>query len=211
MKFILSFFFLIPFFCFSQNTGNEIYPLSIPEFEVSSGEIIYREILEYQANQKKLHSIGLKTISELYRSSKSVIDLNDIENGTLIVKGNLPLVVNGYYVPLGSYSPIQITYMLEHVLTIESKENRIRVSLDKFKFISGVSSDGTNMTFNPPSNLDEQYLKVYRTAIIEKNSKKREKANLYNMSIVLNELNKISIRMLEQIQENYTTYLKDDW
>lgn len=211
MRFILYFFFILPIYCIGQTNGNEIYPLDIPDFEFNSGEIIYRDIFEYQANQSKLHSIGLKTVSELYRSSKSVIDLNDLENGILIVKGNLPLVVSGYYVPLGSFLPIQITYTLEHVLMIESKDDRIRVSLDKFKFISGVSSDGQIMTFNPPNNLDEQYLKSYQNLILEKNPKKREKANLYNMSIVLNELNGISLRILDRIQEIYTKDLKDDW
>lgn len=211
MKSILLFFIFLPFYCFSQGNGNEIFPLEIPEFEVNSGEIIYRDIFEYQSPQKKLHSIGLKAISELYRSSKSVIDLNDLENGVMIVKGNLPLEINGYYVPLGSFTPIKITYTLEHVLMIESKDDRIRVSLDKFKFISGVSSDGQTMTFNPPNNLDEQYLLSYKNLILNKNSKKREQASIYNMSLVLNELNKISLGILDQIQGIYTRNLKDDW
>ncbi|MDO8965115.1 hypothetical protein [Algoriphagus sp.] len=211
MKFILSIFFFLPFLCLSQVAKNEIYPLDIPEFEVNSGEIIYREIFEFQADQKKLHSIGLKTISELYRSSKSVIDLNDLENGILVVKGNLPLQANGYYVPMGNYLPLKVTYTLEHVLMIESKDSRIRVTLDKFKFISAVTSDGQITTFNQPNNLDEQYIKNYKNLILNEKAKKRENANFYNMSVILNELNQISLILLDQIQENYTKNLKDDW
>jgi len=211
MKIIIVFLFLFPTFSFGQISDSDITPKEIPKFEIQLKEIFYQSIFEIEDKKSKLHSIGLKAISELYRSSKSAIDLNDLENGVLIVKANLPLILDGYFVPLGSYKPIQIIYTLEHVLILESKDQKVRVTLDRFKFISGVSSDGEVLTFNPPSNLDQEYLNVYQKELESRNLKKRELANLYNKSLVLNELNNISLNLMDQLEEIYFSELNDDW
>jgi len=211
MKITIVFLFLFPTFSFSQISDSDITPKEIPKFQIQSEEIFYQSIFEIEDKKSKLHSIGLKAISELYRSSKSAIDLNDLENGVLIVKANLPLVLDGYFVPLGSYKPIQIIYTLEHVLILESKDQKVRVTLDRFKFISGVSSDGEVLTFNPPNNLDQEYLNFYQKSLESRNLKKRELANLYNKSLVLNELNNISLNLMDQLKQIYFSELNDDW
>jgi len=211
MKITIVFLFLFPTLSFSQISDSDITPKEIPKFQIQSEEIFYQSIFEIEDKKSKLHSIGLKAISELYRSSKSAIDLNDLENGVLIVKANLPLVLDGYFVPLGSYKPIQIIYTLEHVLILESKDQKVRVTLDRFKFISGVSSDGEVLTFNPPNNLDQEYLNFYQKSLESRNLKKRELANLYNKSLVLNELNNISLNLMDQLKQIYFSELNDDW
>jgi hypothetical protein len=211
MRYFIVLFSLWSFSGFCQNANNDLAPLEIPKFEIESNEIFFREIMEFQGTQKKLHSIGLKAISEIYRSSKSVIDLNDVENGILIVKGNLPLTIDGAYFIMGSIKPLQISYVVEHTLAIESRENRIRVTIDKFKFISGASSDGESLTFNPPNNLDKGYLDTFIGLSNSENLKKREKANAYNMSLILNELDRRVTGILDQIKDSYQKNLKDDW
>lgn len=211
MRLILLLFLFVPLIGFSQIKDSDLIPKSIPEFEIQSNEIVYQNIFEFESKKSRLHSIGLKAISDIYRSSKSVIDLNDLENGILIVKGNLPLKIDGYFVPLGSYRPIQITYTLEHVLTIESKDKKTRVTIDRFKFIGGTSSDGQSFAFNPPNNLDQGYIKYYKSEAQTKNPKKREIANIYNKSLVLNSLNEISLNLMDQIKVIFTKELNDDW
>jgi hypothetical protein len=211
MKYIILIFTLLPFWSYGQKTQDELLPLEIPDFEIESNEILFREIIEFEGDQKKLHATGLKAISDLYRSSKSVIDLNDLENGTLIVKGNLPLSIDGYYFILGGIKPIQITYLMEHTLAIESKDNRIRITLDSFRFLSGTSSDGETLTFNPPNNLDKSYLESFIELKNSEKLKKRELANAYNMSLVLNELDKIASEIFFQINKSYEKDLNDDW
>jgi hypothetical protein len=211
MKKLVLLFLLIPFFAIGQVTDTDLIPYEIPNFEFQSGEILLREIANFEADQKKLHSIAQKSISEMYRNSKAVTDLNDIENGLLIIKGTLPLSINGFYAVFGSYKPLNITYDLNHVLTIESRENRIRISIDKFSFSSAISSDGQTMVFNPENKLDENYINVYKQSLSINRLKKADIANTYNKSLILNELNLIGITLIEKIQEIYIKELNDDW
>lgn len=208
---ILLLIFLLPFLGFSQTNKNDIIPLQVPSFEFDSQEILFREIFEFDATQKEIHSSCLKAVSELYRSSKSVIDLNDSEGGELIVKGNLPMVIDGFFVFLGGIKPIQITYTMEHSLIMESKDGRLRISISRFKFLDGSSDDGQYLVFNPPNNLDENYVKNFELESQNQKLKKNQIANLYNQSLILNEINRISDSIINQIQQIVKEELEDDW
>lgn len=211
MKKLVLVLLFIPFLAKGQITDADLSPYEIPNFEFQSGEILLREIVNFEVDQKRLHSIAQKSISQLYRNSKAVTDLNDIENGLLIIKGTLPLSINGFYAVFGSYKPLSITYVLNHVLTIESRENRIRISIDKFSFSSAISSDGQTMVFNPVNKLDQNYINVYKESLSVKKPKKVDIANNHNKSLILNELNLIGLTLIEKIQEIYINELNDDW
>lgn len=210
-KIIILLMLFYPLILIGQTTDSDLIPFEIPQLQFQAGEIIFREVVSFEEDQKKLHSIGLKSISELYRNSKSVIDLNDPENGLIIVKGVLPLRLNGFYVVLGGYRPLDVTYSLNHVLTIESRENRIRVSIDRFSFSSSESSDGQIMVFNPENKLDENYVEIFEQSLNISKPKKADIANTYNKSIIINELNLIALSLIEKIKEIYLSELEDDW
>lgn len=204
---LITIFILFSFQSFGQIKDSDLKPLPLPDFVIESNEIIYREIIEIEGTKENLHSTGLKSISDLYRSSKSVIDLNDVESGTIVVKGNLPMTLESYYVFMG-YKPTTTTYIVSHTLTIESKENRIRVTITNFKFESAIDMNGT-LELN--SKIDKQYIDKFKTLKNSNNLKKPEIATLHAMSLILNSLDITVDELMKDILKNYKNSKNDDW
>lgn len=211
MKLILSFFLLLPLLAFGQKVGSNLYPLDIPEFQFESGEIIYQQIFKVKANQNTLRSLGLEAISEMYRSSDAVIDLDDLDNGIIVAKGNIHFFMNGYYAVFGSYVQNKTVYTVSHSLKIEFKEEKVRLTFSKFRFLKAELNDGTKLNFEYSNELDEEYVNFYKTTLKDPKQSKTVKANIYNKGLILNELDRISKSFLEKFQESYLKNLKDDW
>jgi hypothetical protein len=206
MKKILVLYLLAIGNVFGQSRDLEYFDM--PNFEIIEGKVIYRDVLEFEANQSLLHSTALRYASEFYKSAKSVIDVNDSENGLLIIKGTFEFMFDGFYSPFGTFTSISLPYTVNHVLTIESKNNRIRYTIDKFTIKSNLVSE--LIAVNPTEPI-EDYIFAYNEFEKIKKPKKRDTAVQYNRSILLNEIDLITKSFELEIEPFFKKLLKDDW
>jgi len=206
MKKILVLYLLAFGNVFGQSKDLEYFEM--PNFAITDGRVIYRNVLEFEASQSLLHSTALRYASEYYKSAKSVIDVNDSENGLLIIKGTFEFIFDGYISPLGTFTPISLPYTVNHVLTIESKNNRIRYTIDKFTIKSNLVSE--LIAVNPTDPI-EDYIFAYNEFEKINKPKKRDTANQYNRSILLNKIDLITRSFELEIEPFFYKFLKDDW
>jgi hypothetical protein len=102
---------LIPFYLFSQS-------ITIDE---KTGLYSYSEILEFDNKTKsELFTKCNEWIALQYRSANDVIQFIDKDNGKIIAKGIIRIVVNGFE---GN---------VRHTLIIDTKDNKVRATYTNF-------------------------------------------------------------------------------
>jgi len=114
----------------SGKAGFEMKCLALPEMPLEEGDLKYQQVFDIEGSQKDLHSAAVRFIAETYKSSKAVIDLNDSETGILVAQGFLNEVVELY---MSKKSTQLIPHQLYHKLSIETKDNKVRVSITEIR------------------------------------------------------------------------------
>ena len=129
MKKLLFLFVLFPFLCFGQNDKvKECLAAIENQWEVQDGEVIVQKVLEFENISKDNIYIALKEyLTKNYGSQKEVIQIDDRENGIVIIKGIFKQ--EGGNIWIGQKSEQSIW----HILKFEIKDNRMRAtaSMDK--------------------------------------------------------------------------------
>lgn len=110
--------------------GFEIKCLALPDLPLEEGDLKYQQVFDIEGSQKDLHSAAVRFIAETYKSSKAVIDLNDSEAGILVAQGYLNDAVELYW---SKKSTNLIPHQLYHKLSIETKDNKVRVSVTEIR------------------------------------------------------------------------------
>lgn len=162
MKKLLILIILINYTCFSQ------------EYEIKDKSITIVFPVD-SVSKEEIHSRALAGIANLYNSANTVIQLNDIQNNKIVVKGKStvlgrnemkPLLPNNGFVP----SFYEISY--SHTINVDSKDGRYRIIYEvtsgpEAKELSDPRSSGFGISFiKKDENEIEQMIKE-KTAPLE--------------------------------------------
>lgn len=187
---------------YPQSLSSEIPdPFPLPNFPIVDGEVVYQKIFEFDEDRQKLYGIALKYVSEYYKSAKAVIDLNDPVNGILIVKGNFNTEAETYFRFFGVQKGLE-SYLTFHTLTIECKDQRIRVTINGLK----ARDNFTGIEIPVESMISE-----YRNYSYLGKPKKAEVLSQINRSAMLKELDLNSKAFILGLEPYFEKQLKDDW
>lgn len=95
--------------------------IGVPGKDLSTGDLVYQEVVEVtDINAAQLYSRAKATITDLYKSAKDVVQLDDKDAGRIVAKGTYEIV--------GDALGTSIDYV-HHSLTIEAKDGRYRVTV----------------------------------------------------------------------------------
>jgi hypothetical protein len=178
-------------------TPFEIVCPTIPDFENGTSEIKYQKVFEIKGTQKALHGTALKYIGEFYKSAKSVIDINDSENGLILVKGTFVRQYSRYY---RKAQMMSMTLETDHNLMFEIKDNRIRITIDNLKIKINNSLPGDF----------EDFITAYNSkdGVNGNEEDFRFKANMgVPINLVDNDVN----AFMNGINDYFEKEAKDDW
>jgi len=120
---------------FSQTKETPI-PRQIPEIPIFDGERGYREVLTIQDSTKELYRELQLFLSNKYNSTKDVIDLSfdvsDQSAGIIVAKGKFQIATFSYNVMNKKYYKSITSYLVDHTVTFEIKDKRVRTTLSGF-------------------------------------------------------------------------------
>jgi hypothetical protein len=176
-----------------------------------------------EKTKSEIFSLINKWISTNYNSSKNVIQMNDLESGTIIIKGineieykNVEKVVNPNF-------PAQFTNLkFNHLIEINIKDNKFRIIykiIDNYMVDNYVIND-TKMiyvNFDDSRKLEvEEYNALFEENMkkVHKNKEKRERyLEAYKLSfeeINTNLINDMKNTMLS-VEKSVSSITKDGW
>jgi hypothetical protein len=195
------------------------------EFEIKEKKVV--GIFEVKGkNKSELYSNINKWISINYNSSKDVIQMNDKESGTVIIKGINEVNYTNKITTKGVFKSIQ-----EHLIKVNRFNHLIEINIkdNKFRIIYTLLQVNNNdygwnkivfdfINLNGINKLELEKFNLINNAILKKgmiNKKKREKFNTLSKPF-LNEMNN---NILENIKNTMNSLKKsieisaskDDW
>lgn len=177
-----------------------------------------------EKNKSELFSSINKWVSINYNSAKNVIQMNDLESGTIIIKGINEIVYENTMktlYPNNNYIPEYSTTKFNHLIEINIKENRYRIiyriidiasedtGLD-FMIIKCIDLNGTNdNAINEYNVFIDEYLRKGWIG-----AKKREEFQSKTKPM-FNEINTQLLNDIKQtmksIEQSVKPKLKDEW
>jgi hypothetical protein len=187
----------------------------------------------FEANGKtkaELFSAINKWISVNYKSANSVIQLNDAEAGTIVIKGNANYPIRCIFKPLlpksfqeGSLFD-NFSYAFSHSIQIDIKDNKFRVKyaiidcIDKDSFDINTSEVTKSINFSDHNNVSvdyngfaDSYMKAYYIVASKKN---REKFNAL-LKPFFEEVNVVLEREIKATMDSINSSIKlaenDKW
>ena len=154
LLFIMAFF---PLFSFGQNDEINALLYSIKDkYTVQDGNIVVQKILEFNNITKdNIYMFIKEYMANIYGSLKEVLQVDDRENGAIIIKG---LYANIYCDEFLFGSAVRQDVW--HVLKCEIKENRVRITISMNKIDVYAPAGGSGAYYHPPKNYIE-YLTSY--------------------------------------------------
>ncbi len=154
-------------------------PRQIPEIPIFDGDRGYREIFIIQDSTKELYRELQLFLSNKYSRTKDVIDLSfDVSNqsaGIIVAKGKFQIATNSFNVMNKKYYKIITSYLVDHTITFEIKDNRVRATLNGF------------LVQQPPFEFTDIMGNVTRTDFPKKSI--QEMIDFTNLSFLDNSLN----------------------
>jgi len=182
MRLLFILFFISSFSAY----GKETIKITLPIDSITNKISIDTVVTAPKQTKEKLFGIINQWIAINYKSAKDVIQLNDKENGIIIVKGVFPNVYCS-----GMASPPDVS----HAMTIKIKEGKVKISFNNF--VVDYSSYGS--TFN------------LEDAILGKISSHTSNLYPYQKMQIQNSLQKIINESIQSISEKMNLLEKDDW
>lgn len=163
-----------------------------------------------------------KWISINYNSSKNVIQLTDIQAGNIIIKGNnLVKTKNAFKKLYPNSAPEFNLYELKHLIEINVKDNKYRITYSVIDIVSGVEvNDGFNMDCIKFNGVEQYNLEKYndkmdrllRNGLVGK--KKRDDFKLesvFYMDEVNNNIVESAKEIMNSIQQALISTSDDGW
>ena len=175
-------------------------------------------------NKSAIFSAINKWISINYNSAKNVIQMNEKESGTIIIKGINEVVYKNtwkFLYPKNKYITEYSTTKFNHLIEINIKDNRYRV-IYKITDIASEEAEFNDMFFKCISfnRINEKYIDEYNE-VIDGNLKKgmigkKKRENFKSLTKpMFEELNSsilFDIKLtMKSIEQSVTSKNKDDW
>lgn len=176
-------------------------------------------------NKSEIYSLLNKWVSINYKSAKAVIQLNDLESGTIIIKGINTVVFKNrtkeVYPNIKSI-PEYTTCNFNHQIEIDIKDNKFRVI---FTIIDLISSDQIYssssffdcISFNNTNEIAiEKYTKmnddIYKKYMVGKGKREKMRSIMKPMFDEIKESLILDIKLtMNSIEKFVSTSSKDDW
>lgn len=214
---------LIILFFFGLTANGQIkeapIPRDIPEIPIIDGERGYREVLTIQDSTKKLYQELQLFLSNKYNSAKDVIDLSldmsDQSTGIIVAKGKFQIATNDYSVMGKKYYKNITSYLVDHKITFEIKDNRVRATLNSF-LVQEPSLDYTdimgNVTrINYPKRSVQEVIDFTKLSFLDTSLEGRINiAKKYAFSDFLNSFHALCEAYLDEV-EVFLNQKKDNW
>jgi len=131
-----------PILCFGQSGEDK--------WKIEDGNVVVQKIVEFENISKANIYIALKEhLVNIYGSMKDAMQVDDKENGMVIYKG---------YYEKKEYNSMfgqTIEKMIWHILKVDIKENRIRITVTMNK----ISVSKSNTTYKSVGNSEEYLIK----------------------------------------------------
>ena len=116
-------------------------------------------------NKNKLQSLLTLWVAKDYKSANAVIQMNDTENGIIVIKGIYPDV---------NYGALML-FSVGHTITINFKDNKIKIHFTDFTCMNA-SNNSTSFNYSlerilydkPPPDFGKKRKKNLENAIIER-------------------------------------------
>ncbi|MCM2302791.1 MAG: DUF4468 domain-containing protein [Flavobacteriaceae bacterium] len=198
--------------------------LQAQEWEVAKNSVT--GVFEVNKTKSELFTLINKWISINYYSAQNVIQMNDAESGTVIIKGinevvysNLPAKV---LQPNSKYVPEKTSTKFNHTIEINIKDNKFRVVYTLTDVISPISAEDIFVSyfFNSINLTGEnaEAVKAYNE-VLEKYLKQgligKEKREKYNQAMIdmFTELNKTIVKKIKITMTSIekSTKAEDKW
>ncbi|MCI2230288.1 DUF4468 domain-containing protein [Polaribacter sp. MSW13] len=195
------------------------------EFEIKEKKVI--GIFEIKnKNKSELYSNINKWISINYTSSKDVIQMNDKESGTIIIKGINKVNYTNKITTKGVFKSIQEHLVkvnrFNHLIEINIKDNKFRIIYALLK-VNNKDYGWNKIVFdcislNGINEVELEKFNLINDAILKKgmiNKKKREKFNSLSKPF-LNEMNNTILENIKNTMNSLKNSIKitgskDDW
>jgi hypothetical protein len=206
---LLSFLLFISAFCFSQ------------EYKTNTTSVT--GVFEAKDKSKsELFSLINKWLSINYKSSKHVIQLNDLESGTIIVKGiNTVKTKNALKKLYPNSSPEHNFYEFNHLIEINVKDNKFRITFTLIDIVSGVSlNDRFSMECINLQGVDQNSVDFYnekmdsllRTGLVGKKKRDEFKSESKDyLTVVNNDILQSAKEIMLSIDETVKESISDKW
>lgn len=213
--------FVLAFFGLSAvaQTKEAPIPRDIPEIPIVEGERGYREIFIIQDSSKNLYQDLQLFLSNKYNSAKDVIDLSldmsDQSTGIIVAKGKFQIATNSYSVIGKKYYKSITSYMVDHQITFEIKENRVRATLNSF-LVQEPSLDytdimGTVTRIDYPKKSIQEVIDFTKLSFLDTSLFERINiAKRYAFSDFLNSFHFLSEAYLNEV-EVFLNQKRDNW
>jgi hypothetical protein len=105
--------------------------LDIPrDLPIVDGKVTYQGIIEIEgASMAQLHGYAKKFIAETYKSTDAAIDMDDIINGVIVVKGRSDVPLKWVEQHGRWVKDVQIRASTNHILIFDLKDDKFRYSI----------------------------------------------------------------------------------
>jgi hypothetical protein len=194
-------------------------PMNIPEIPIVEGERGYREVLILQDSTKNIYQELQLFLSNKYNSAKDVIDLSldmsDQSTGIIVAKGKFQIATNSYSIMGKKYYKNITNYMVDHKITFEIKDNRVRATLNSF-LVHEPSLDytdimGTVTRIDYPKKSIQEVIDFTQLSFLDSSLNGRINiAKRYAFSDFLNSFHAICEAYLDEV-EVFMNQKKDNW
>lgn len=194
-------------------------PKEIPEIPIIEGERGYREIITLQDSTKNLYQDLQLFLTNKYASAKDVIDLSldmsDQSTGIIVAKGKFQVPTLGYNVQGKKYFKNVTNYLVDHQITFEIKENRVRATLNSF-LVQEPPLDYTDLMGNVtridyPKKSIQEVIDFTQLSFLDDSLQGRINiAKRYAFSDFLNSFHQMCESYLNEV-EFFLNQKKDDW
>ena len=126
------FLFFVPFLAFAQNDQVNSLLHSISEkYKIEDGNVVIQKVIEFENISKdNLYLSAKEYLTSNYGSFKEVLQVDDKENGLIIIKGLFADIYCNDEKIFGYYG---IEHKIWHILKIDIKDNRVRLTISMNK------------------------------------------------------------------------------
>ncbi|HOZ13379.1 MAG TPA: DUF4468 domain-containing protein [Tenuifilaceae bacterium] len=180
--------------CFS-NIKSQDFPKN------ANGEVEFTEVIETNLSKAKLYSNAQEWIAKTFGDYKSVIQLEDNENGKLIIKGNSNVNCQG------RTEVMQTKEKISYTLTIEVKEGKYRYKVDNVFITQSIYALGSTIYSKPFSPLEHLEL----MAKYSKELDSLQKVDITKMKKKLLTEHQEKITINENYLKNENLFYKDEY
>jgi len=215
---LMALFVFVAFSAISQTKEPPI-PKEIPEFPIVENSVGYRQVYSFEDTTKNYYQEIQLFLANYYKSAKDVIDLNidlnDQSTGVIVAKAKFLIPTYGFNVMGKKYYQNITNFIVDHQITFEIKNNRVRATLNNFLVLEPpldyTDFMGNVIRVDYPKRTIQEMIDFTTTPILDESLNDRiNNGKRYSFSDFLNSFDLICKTYLLDL-ESTLKEKKEDW